>query len=395
MPEPDWITALEGPSRLALLDALRALPLEALRTQPPPRLQGLPFGFEPGIFLRHLRGQTCQFSPSGFASLYRRRLTSRESATFSALVLGTHLSRGGWIDLLGQGQFEAWLKSALLAEGSGDAFTCRFRVRSIGPLTLVVDPLNIRFENRVHLGSDSLKMIEFLERRTLPRTGRFLDVGTGSGAILLHAGGTHRYDERIGVDINPRAVTLAGFNAALNGHESCRFSEQNIFESTGDLGSFDLVTWNTPMRFFPESFRTSNLDGYGGHMGIEIGLKLVDALPDLLAVGGVAYLKTLGPVLRDGRRVLDEELLKRSSSRKLDTNIFILQSTWDTQLREFHARFNITRFEDSILEIRRGKGTLRRVETPIGERMMNGVRWLTHSLRKAGVLGVPPRPPNR
>lgn len=149
------------------------------------------------------------------------------------------------------------------------------------------------------------------------------------------------------------------------------------------------------MRFFPESFRTSNLDGYGGHMGIEIGLKLVDALPDLLAVGGVAYLKTLGPVLRDGRRVLDEELLKRSSSRKLDTNIFILQSTWDTQLREFHARFNITRFEDSILEIRRGKGTLRRVEAPIGERMMNGVRWLTHSLRKAGVLGVPPRPPNR
>ena len=395
MPEADWITALEGPSRRTLLDGLRALPLEALRTQPPPRLQGLPFGFEPGIFLRHLRRQTCQFSPSGFAGLYRRRLTSRESATFSALVLGTPLSCGGWLDLIGARQFDKWLKNALLTEGSGDAFTSRFRVRSIGPLALVIDPLNIRFENRVHLGSDSLKMIEFLERRALPRSGRFLDVGTGSGAILLHAGGNHRYDERIGVDINPRAVKLAGFNAALNGLESCKFTEQDIFEPTGDLGSFDLVTWNTPMRFFPESFKTSNVDGFGGHMGIEIGLKLVDALPDLLAAGGVAYLKTLGPVLRDGRRVLDEELSKRSSSRKLDTNIFILQSAWDTQLREFHAKFNITRFEDSILEIRRGKGTLRRVGAPFGERMMNGVRWLTHSLRKAGMLGLPPRPPNR
>ncbi len=390
----DWQSILDESFREGFLHALRKLPFERSRNQPPPRTRSLPFGFEFGILGRYLRGQSCHFHPSGFSKLYRAALTARERDAYLALVLGQPFSSRSWIDLIGRDEFQRWIEKGILVERSPEGVSCCLRVISIASLTLVVDPMDVRFANRVHVGSDSLDMVEFLLPRPLPRSGRYLDVGTGSGVILLAIGGTHSYEETLGVDINPRAVALARFNAELNADTSSAFAEVDIFSSTTNLGLFDLVTWNTPFRFLPESHKKHNLDGYGGHMGIEIGLKFVETLPTLLTESGEAYIQMLGPVLKNGRRVLDEELEKRAASHGLDVTMWVLHAAWDTQLRGFHEEFGITRFEESVVRFTPGKGMLERRERAMHARILDGARWLTHEARKAGLLNVPRRPPN-
>ena len=393
MNKVDWVGAFDTEGREAFLDALTQLPFEQLRTQPLPKRVGLPFGFEPSIFIRHLQGKSCHFQQSGLARLYRMQLSQRERDTYDGFVLGKPLSRQKWYELIGHDQVAKWMERDLMSDGLSNTLLCNFRVVSIGSVTLITDPFDVRFSNRVHTGGDSVSIVEFLEQRPLRRTGRLLDVGTGSGVVLLHCSSLGAYDEVVGVDINPRAVVLAGLNAEWNGC-SCNVAEIDIFGSNNHLGKFDLITWNVPFRFFPESFKAQNVDGYGGRMGIEISLKFVDALPSLLAEHGEAYLYTSGPVLFDGRRMLDEELEKRASLLNLDISIMVQRCMWDTQLHGFHEQFQVARFEVCVVRLIRGRGIVERFEPSLHERTLNGARWVLHHVRKMGLLKARSRPPN-
>ena len=72
MERVDWVAIIDASFRDAFLHVLCQLPFDRLRNQPPPRRGGLPFGFEPYILIRYLRGQSCHLLPSGFSGLYRR-----------------------------------------------------------------------------------------------------------------------------------------------------------------------------------------------------------------------------------------------------------------------------------------------------------------------------------
>jgi methylase of polypeptide subunit release factors len=90
-----------------------------------------------------------------------------------------------------------------------------------------------------------------LSRLTIRRpAARAFDLGTGSGvqALLLarHAA------EVTAVDINPRAVALAGFNAALNALTNVRVREGSWFGPV-DAERFDIIACNPPYVISPDT----------------------------------------------------------------------------------------------------------------------------------------------
>jgi release factor glutamine methyltransferase len=127
---------------------------------------------------------------------------------------------------------------------------------------------------------------------------RVLDLGTGTGALLLAALAEYEGATGIGVDRVPGAVALAARNAERNGLASrARFAVGNWGEELS--GGFDLVLSNPPYiesgaipGLMPEVAAhepASALDG--GADGLEAYRAIISDLPRLLAPGGLAVLE--------------------------------------------------------------------------------------------------------
>jgi methylase of polypeptide subunit release factors len=77
-----------------------------------------------------------------------------------------------------------------------------------------------------------------------------LDVGTGSGIQALWA--ARHCDRVVAVDINPRALNLAAFNAVLNGVDNVEFRQGSLFEPVAGE-RFDLIVSNAPYVVSPDT----------------------------------------------------------------------------------------------------------------------------------------------
>ncbi|MEN6318725.1 MAG: class I SAM-dependent methyltransferase [Syntrophaceae bacterium] len=88
-----------------------------------------------------------------------------------------------------------------------------------------------------------------------------LDIGTGcgiQGLICASHGG-----RIIGTDVNPRALNVAAFNAALNGINNMELREGSLFNPVKEL-QFDLITMNPPFAISPDHqfyYRDGGMDG--------------------------------------------------------------------------------------------------------------------------------------
>jgi methylase of polypeptide subunit release factors len=122
-----------------------------------------------------------------------------------------------------------------------------------------------------------------LARLTVRRTARrVLDLGCGGGVQALLAA---RHAERVvGVDLNPRALAFARFNARLNGIHNIEWREGDLFEPVAGE-RFDLVVCNPPYVVSPESWL---LFRDGGGAGDGICARVVEGLESCLAEGGFA-----------------------------------------------------------------------------------------------------------
>jgi len=111
-----------------------------------------------------------------------------------------------------------------------------------------------------------------------------LDVGTGNGIQALLA--AHHSERVTAVDINPRAVAFARFNAALNGYGNIECRVGDLFEPVRGR-RFDLITCNPPYVISPESeyvYRDS------GEPGDSLCRRISGLLPEHLAEGGFGQL---------------------------------------------------------------------------------------------------------
>jgi release factor glutamine methyltransferase len=145
--------------------------------------------------------------------------------------------------------------------------------------------------------ADSESIVEAaLEAAPAPR--RVLDLGTGTGCLLLAVLSERPQAFGIGVDLSPAAAALAAMNAVRNG-----LAGRTAFLAgdwaTALAGRFDLVLSNPPYiesaaipGLMPEVARHEPgraLDG--GPDGLAAYRVIAAALPSLLAPGGVAVLE--------------------------------------------------------------------------------------------------------
>jgi len=374
----DWLDELAGPFRSEFLATIRDLPIRSARRFPPPKLGRIPFGHELRVLRRFAAGESTLFDPSAFSALYRRSAGSRERLLHRALIQTESLPRADWDALIGSDATRAWIARELLRESDGGLW-CRFCVYSIGEVTLIGDTERTKLLRRVLVGQDSFMMAEFMRERRLGHYRRYLDVGPGSGVVLLSV--SPHADERVGLDINPRAVAVTRLNAELNGIQVSVHLEDAIANGASH-GLFDLVTWNTPFVLLPPECKDTHYDGYGGEMGMEVLLNFIRVLPRMLAKGGRAFLAAAAPILRSGENLLEPELSKLATALGLDIVAHITQSYWHDIYREFHERQQIRRFEHSFLELSHGGGRFERAEAAWASRLSDRARGLVFAIRE-------------
>ena len=148
------------------------------------------------------------------------------------------------------------------------------------------------------LDSETLITAALAVRPDRAAVRRILDLGTGTGCLLVAALTEFPAAFGVGIDLVPQAAALAARNAAAKG-----LAGRSAFlcaDWAGPIaGRFDLVLSNPPYiesgviaALMPEVARhepRSALDG--GADGLDAYRALVAALPDLLAPGGVAVLE--------------------------------------------------------------------------------------------------------
>ncbi|QHC36250.1 peptide chain release factor N(5)-glutamine methyltransferase [Komagataeibacter xylinus] len=139
-------------------------------------------------------------------------------------------------------------------------------------------------------------VLDHLPDRNAPL--RVLDIGTGTGCLLLAILAEYLHAYGIGTDINPQAAELASLNAMRNG----LITRSNMLccnWADGVEGSFDLVLSNPP--YIPHADLATLMPDVvaheparaldGGPDGLIAYRALARMLPDLLAPGSLGVLE--------------------------------------------------------------------------------------------------------
>jgi methylase of polypeptide subunit release factors len=194
--------------------------------------------------------------------LYLRLLPAGEA--FSTLValflLGVPVSREDAERALAPLPLERVERMGLLTE-DGDRVRAVVEISPTEDFLLACDQGRMHADRPDHVLGYSAPTRVLATLTVLEPVGRALDVGTGSGYQALQAAGAAR--EVIGVDVNPRALEFARFNAHLNRVSNVELREGSLFEPVhGER--FGLVVCNPPYVISPETeyvFRDSGLPG--------------------------------------------------------------------------------------------------------------------------------------
>jgi SAM-dependent methyltransferase len=193
-------------------------------------------------------------------------------------------------DALGPELASGLTDAAILAPGpDGTTVTSRFMITPTAPrLWLLSDALAGGRDAVMGPGGGTEHLARLIPQRF---SGAALDVGCGAGSFALVAAraGARR---AVGVDINPRAVELARFNARLNDLHAEFRGGDGIAPVAGE--AFDLVVSQPPFVVRPagEAERTFL---FGGADGDELPQRLLREIADVLAPGGRALVLLQSP----------------------------------------------------------------------------------------------------
>jgi release factor glutamine methyltransferase len=163
------------------------------------------------------------------------------------------------------------------------------------PFTLVAETLVPRPDSETVVAA---ALIALKERRHNSEGLRILDLGTGSGCLLVSLLHELPGATGVGVDIAPGAILTARHNAERNGVGTrAEFHQANWAE--GITGPFDLIVSNPPYiadpiidTLEPEvRVHDPRLALSGGRDGLDAYRAIADAVPALLAAQGVVALE--------------------------------------------------------------------------------------------------------
>ena len=141
------------------------------------------------------------------------------------------------------------------------------------------------------------QLVEYLCDLRWPERPRLLDVGTGSGVIILSLAARFPDAELVAVDVSPEALALARENSARLGvSERIVFIQGHLLAQVE--GRFDLVVANLPYvgrneasRLSPEVQHDPAVALFGGNAGDELIRELIATAPDRLSPGALLALE--------------------------------------------------------------------------------------------------------
>jgi len=133
--------------------------------------------------------------------------------------------------------------------------------------------LEFQVSEAVLIPRPDTELIVELALERLPRQGRLLDMGTGSGAIAVALAHTRPDAAVTALDVSPAALAVAQANAQANGAR-VRFLQSDWFAALAPGETFDLIASNPPyiaagdehlsqgdLRFEPSGALTDFADG--------------------------------------------------------------------------------------------------------------------------------------
>jgi release factor glutamine methyltransferase len=136
------------------------------------------------------------------------------------------------------------------------------------------------------------QLVEYLGDLTFPQSPRILDVGTGSGVIILSLAARLPSAQLHAVDISEEALSLARENAERLGvGDRIQFSHSHLLDQI--QGEFDLIVANLPyvavsdaVQLSPELRHEPAIALYGGEGGDELIRDLIAVAPPYLRPRG-------------------------------------------------------------------------------------------------------------
>ena len=135
----------------------------------------------------------------------------------------------------------------------------------------------------MYIGQDSRGLVHAAPRKPC---AKLLDLCTGSGIQALS--GSRYATEAVGVDLNPRAVRFARFNAQLNGITNVRFLQDDLYNSFQDE-TFDIILANPP--FVPSPCSDLRYRD-GGHTGEAVLARIISEADLYMSHGGQLHIVT-------------------------------------------------------------------------------------------------------
>ncbi|KAA8625315.1 HemK Methylase of polypeptide chain release factors [Pyrenophora tritici-repentis] len=150
----------------------------------------------------------------------------------------------------------------------------------------------------VFFGPDTYLFVSFLQSvaRHVPQVpSSIIDVCCGSGAGAIHMARTYPLARTLGLDLNPRALSLGNINAHLAGVE-ISFAESNLYNAVPqDMKSYgvDLIVSNPP--YIASSTDDEDLPMYadgGATFGLNLSIQIVEEGMKLMSSSGIIVIYT-------------------------------------------------------------------------------------------------------
>lgn len=169
------------------------------------------------------------------------------------------------------------LADAHVLQFDGDILTSPFRAHVIEDFLIFTDPA-VPTNQQAPTYLDPLWEAGHLSRVLVRgRAASALDMGCGCGALSLILSSIA--DHVVGVDLNPRAVAVSAFNAALNGVRNVEFINGDLFSPVG-ASRFERIVFNSPTAGGGDRYVSLLQAGEG------ILRRFLEAVPEHLAPNG-------------------------------------------------------------------------------------------------------------
>ncbi|MCG3133637.1 MAG: Release factor glutamine methyltransferase [Planctomycetes bacterium] len=233
----------------------------------------------------------------------------------------------------------------------GGAGLCRSLVGAWRPSVRVfpLDGAMIATDLLTHEGEDQVFSLMYeqalLVRNLGVRPGdHVLELCLGSGVQAIFA--TDTAARVVGVDVSPRALSFAAFNAALNpGAVPLETRLGSLYEPLAAVDRFDLIVVNPPFEPVPPG-ATWFLHSHGGPDGLDVVRKILDGAPARLRDGGRFTMFTWSPGGDEGAVVA--EMVRDAFPRHCVRVLLADWRTLDQRIATFEDAPGFAAWRDSL-----------------------------------------------